>query len=74
MGDMAMLIAPRPFIPVCGVKDNDFPIQGVEQSFGDVKALYESMGKGDICQLVRGKAGHQFYPDDAWPVAHRLFD
>lgn len=74
MGDMAMLIAPRPFIPVCGIKDNDFPIKGVEQSFGEVKALYESIGKGEVCYLVRGNAGHQFYPDDAWPIAHRLFD
>lgn len=74
MGDMAMMIAPRPFIPVCGVEDRDFPIQGVEQSFSEVKKLYRSLGKGDLCQLVRGNAGHRFYPDDAWPVAHRLFD
>lgn len=74
MGDLAMLIAPRPFIPVCGVKDRDFPIHGVEQSFEEVKTIYESFGKGDLCQLVRGNAGHQFYPDDAWPVAHDLFD
>lgn len=74
MGDMAMLIAPRPFIPVCGVNDNDFPVQGVEHSFGEVRTLYESIGKGDVCRLVRGNAGHQFYPDDAWPVAHQLFD
>ena len=69
-----MMIAPRPFIPVCGIEDRDFPIQGVEQSFNEVKKLYESLENGDLCQLVSGNAGHQFYPDDAWPVAHQLFD
>ncbi len=74
MGDMAMLVAPRPFMPVAGVLDVSFPIEGVEQSFGEVKALYESLGKGDLCQLIKGEAGHQFYPDLAWPVVHKLFD
>ncbi len=74
MGDMAMLIAPRPFMPVCGVLDNYFPIAGVEQSYQEAKSLYEKLGKGDSCQLIKGSKGHEFYPDIAWPVAHKLFD
>ena len=35
------------------------------------KALI-SVGKEELCQLVKGQGGHQFYPDDAWPVAKKL--
>jgi len=72
MGDLAMLIAPRIFLPVCGINDRDFPIDGVKKSFNEVKQVYEAIGKGDICRLVEGNGGHQFYPDDAWPIANSL--
>jgi hypothetical protein len=37
-----------------------------------MKMAYKSVGKEDLCQLVKGKGGHQFYPDDAWPVVKRM--
>lgn len=72
MGDLGVLIAPRPFVLVCGEKDPIFPLEGVKKSFETIKSAYESMGKNGNCHLVIGNGGHQFYPDDAWPVAKEL--
>jgi len=72
MGDLGCLIAPRPVIVVCGVEDKIFPLHGVEKSVNIMKRAYEIVGKGDLCHLVKGNGGHQFYPDDAWPIAKTL--
>lgn len=72
MGDLAGLIAPRPFVMVNGEKDPIFPIHGVKKTWEIVNSVYQHLGKEEQYQLVMGKAGHQFYPDDAWPVAKRL--
>jgi len=72
MGDLGCLIAPRPFVIVCGVEDRIFPLAGVEKSFEVVQRAYKSIGKENLCHLVKGQGGHQFYPDDAWPVAKKL--
>lgn len=72
MGDLGCLIAPRPLVVVCGVKDKIFPLHGVEKSFEIMKKAYTSVGKEDSCHLVKGNGGHQFYPDDAWPIAKTM--
>ncbi len=74
MGDLGVLVAPRPFVLVCGEKDPIFPINGVKESFATIKSVYESMEKSENCRLVIGNGGHQFYPDDAWPVAKKLLE
>jgi dienelactone hydrolase len=72
MGDLGCLIAPRPVVVVCGVEDKIFPLHGVEKSVSIMKKAYESVGKGELCQLVKGNGGHQFYPDEAWPVVKKI--
>jgi len=72
MGDLGCLIAPRPAVIVCGVEDPIFPLIGVEKSYEVMRRAYKSIGKEELCCLVKGQGGHQFYPDDAWPVAKRL--
>lgn len=72
MGDVGVLIAPRPFVVVCGEKDPIFPLSGVKKSYEIIKTAYETLDKSDFCRLVIGNGGHQFYPDDAWPVAKEL--
>ena len=74
MGDIGCLIAPRPLVLVCGVEDKIFPINGVKTSFEIIKRAYRDAGKEDLCSLVIGSAGHQFYPDDAWPVAKKYLE
>ena len=72
MGDLGCLIAPRPLVVVCGTEDKIFPLPGVEESFEIIKKAYKKAGKEELCHLVKGDGGHQFYPDDAWPVAKKM--
>jgi len=72
MGDLTGLIAPRKLVIVSGVKDPIFPIGAAEESFEITKSLYSAAGASDACFHVKGSEGHQFYPDDAWPVVHTL--
>ena len=68
MGDLAGLIAPRNLIMVCGKEDNIFPLPGVQKSIETAKNVFRAFGKEEDCHLVIGNSGHQFYPDDAWPI------
>ncbi|MBE7026481.1 MAG: hypothetical protein E7410_02800 [Ruminococcaceae bacterium] len=72
MGDLGGLIAPKKLIIVCGKNDRIFPLPGVKKSFEIIKSAYEANGLGDICHLVIGDEGHQFYPDETWPIAHSM--
>lgn len=74
MGDLGCLIAPKKLIVVCGKEDYIFPLEGVKKSFEIIKNAYDANGLGDICHLVIGDGGHQFYPDEAWPIAHSMLD
>lgn len=72
MGDLGCLIAPRPIIVVCGIEDPIFPVQGVEKSYNIMREAYESIGKEALCYLVKGNGGHQFYPDEVWPIIRKI--
>lgn len=68
MGDLGGLIAPRKLIVVCGIEDSIFPLSGVEKSFKIISNVYKSLGRENFCTLIKGNGGHQFYPDEVWPV------
>ncbi len=72
MGDLAILIAPKKLVVVCGTYDDIFPLPGVKKMFGIMQDLYRASGAEDACALVIGAEGHRFYADDAWPVMRRL--
>jgi len=72
MGDLGGLIAPRPLVMVCGKDDLIFPIDGAKECFELTRDVYKQYGKEDLCHMVIGPKGHQFYPDEAWPVMHGL--
>lgn len=72
MGDLGCLIAPRKLVVVCGIHDEIFPLHGVEESFGIMERGFKALGKEGDCRLVKGDGGHQFYPDDAWPVVKEM--
>ena len=74
MGDLGGLIAPRPLVIVCGEEDPIFPLAGVVETFERIKMAYKQFGNEELCHLIVGKGGHQFYPDDAWPVIHELLN
>lgn len=73
MGDLGGLIAPRALVVVTGKQDEIFPLGGVKESFERIQSLYANAGAAELCRLVVGDGGHAFYPDDAWPVAHDLW-
>ena len=72
MPDLAMLSAPTPVVIVCGKDDPIFPLDGVKEGFETVKAVYAAAGVPNNCRLVIGPKGHQFYPDEGWPVFAEL--
>lgn len=72
MGDLALLIAPRPLIVVAGKKDTIFPIKGVRETYALIRKIYEDTGAGDRCRLVEGEGGHRFY-SQAWKEFGALF-
>ena len=68
MGDLSVLIAPRPFIIVAGREDHAFPIDGVNKTFDTVKRIYKKAGFEDNCKLIVGDGGHRFYASPSWDV------
>lgn len=72
MGDLALLIAPKKLVIVCGKDDPIFPLHGVNETFDIVKRLYAGVDAADNCALVVGYAGHRFYANEAWPVMKAL--
>ncbi len=72
MGDLGALVAPRRLVVVCGKQDPIFPLDGVNISFDLIKKAYAATDVEANCSLVVGSGGHQFYPDDAWPVIHKF--
>ena len=72
MGDIAALIAPRPYVQVNGKDDEIFLLDGAKDAFNGAKRVYEALGAADKCRLVVGGGGHRFYAADAWPVFEEL--
>lgn len=61
MADLTCLIAPRPFLLTAGIKDEIFPIHGVEKTFEEVKEIYKAANASDNCHLLVGDNGHFYY-------------
>lgn len=72
MNDLFAMAAPKYFIQVSGIEDPIFPIEYAEKVFEKGKAVYESLGIGDKCVLVKGNGGHRFFADDSWPHVHKF--
>lgn len=72
MGDLAILIAPKKLVVVCGRHDEIFPLHGVQEEFAIMQKLYRALGAEGNCALVVGEEGHRFYADAAWPVMQGL--
>ncbi len=72
MGDMAIMIAPKKLVIVCGKDDPIFPLHGVRETFAIVQQLYAAADAPDACALVVGRGSHRFYADDAWPVLKEI--
>jgi len=72
MGDLAVMIAPKKLVVVCGKDDDIFPLRGVRETFDIIQDIYEGLNVEENCALVIGDGGHRFYANDAWPVMKKL--
>ena len=66
MQDLSALIAPKNLIIVAGEKDTIFPINGVEEGYETVKAVYEKAGCSDKCKVVKTPKEHWWCVDIVW--------
>lgn len=60
MGDLAALIAPRPFRAIAGEQDEIFPIAGVREQFETVQRAYDLLGVPERCSLAVHPGGHAY--------------
>ena len=72
MGDLAGLIAPRPFIPINGKFDTIFPIDSANEQFEVALKYYKAAGAEDKAYHIEGPEGHRFYARLGWPVFDKL--
>lgn len=60
MGDLASLIAPRPFCAINGQKDEIFPIEAAAAQFKTVRQAYDLHNAASACQLSIHPGGHAY--------------
>ncbi len=68
MGDIGCLIAPRPLTMVHGKNDAIFPIEGAREAADTLRRAYADQGASERFLFALGNAGHDFYPELAWPA------
>jgi dienelactone hydrolase len=60
MGDLACLIAPRPFCAINGQKDEIFPVETAIEQFETVRRAYTLHHAAHACQLSIHPGGHAY--------------
>ena len=60
MGDIAALIAPRPFCAINGEQDEIYPVVYARQQFETVRRAYELHNMSHACQLSVHSGGHAY--------------
>lgn len=74
MGDLGCLIAPRPIFVVSGERDPIFPLEGAKASVKVMMKAYENLDAKDNCYHIIGDGGHQFFPEDVWPMVKKYIE
>jgi dienelactone hydrolase len=74
MGDLGCLIAPRPVFVVSGERDPIFPLEGAKASVEIMRKAYEKLNAKDNCYHIIGDGGHQFFPEDVWPMVKKYIE
>ena len=73
MGDLAGLIAPRPFIAINGLTDGIFPIDSAKQQADIARDVYyAAVGAEKNVRHITGPEGHRFYAALGWPTFDEL--
>ncbi len=66
MQDLACLIAPRKLAIIYGVKDDVFPMQGVEKGYETIAKIFKDAGVENNCSLTGSARGHYWDENDVW--------
>jgi hypothetical protein len=61
MGDIAALVAPRPFCAINGQEDPIYPVAFAHEQFETVRRAYELHNAGHACQLSVHSGGHAYH-------------
>jgi len=66
--DVAGLIAPRPLVILAGTEDGiSYP--HVKEAYRRLEPIYQASGGEGQCRFISVEGGgHQFYPEQGWPV------
>ena len=72
MGDLAGLIAPRPFIAINGLYDGIFPIDSAKEQVEVARIYYAAADAEKNLRHITGPEGHRFYAALGWPVFDEL--
>lgn len=73
MSDMAAAIFPRPILSLGGIYDDIFLIEGVEKTLNKIDQIYSDNGVEGHCHLIKGKGGHMFFREEAWPKIKEVY-
>lgn len=71
MPDLAGLVAPRHLILVAGKTDYIARFDGVQRGYETAKRCFQKAGHPDRLSFVVGEGGHQFYPEQTWPLIQK---
>jgi hypothetical protein len=61
MGDLAALIAPRPFRALNGEADDLFPVQAARGQFASIERAYTLLDAADRCSLAIHPGAHAYH-------------
>ncbi|MCE9564963.1 MAG: alpha/beta fold hydrolase [Planctomycetes bacterium] len=71
--DVVISFAPRAFLAVSPLKDDNFDVTGVKDVIAVAEPVYKALGKADNLKAVYPNSGHDF-PEDGRKVAYEFID
>jgi len=71
--DVVTSFAPRAFMAVSSLKDDNFEVTGVKDVIAVVEPVYKALGRADNLKAVYPNAGHDF-PEDGRKAAYEFID
>lgn len=71
--DVVISFAPRAFMAVAPVKDDNFDVAGVKDVIAAAEPVYNALGKADNLKAVYPNSGHDF-PEDGRKAAYEFID
>jgi len=71
--DVVASFAPRAFLAVAPLKDNNFDVGGVRDVIAAAEPAYKALGKADNLRAIYPDAGHDF-PEESRKAAYEFID